>query len=123
MSPAGASLQLVPNSQFTILSPSYPSHNCPCGSYPIAPQFTIQNSQFRIHNSLPVPQFIIPFATSTLTHPITPIALIAPTAPQFRIQNSKFIIQNRCKGKIFLLYCQDVVPLHLEVTEKIGIIK
>ncbi|EFS98695.1 hypothetical protein HMPREF1977_0048 [Capnocytophaga ochracea F0287] len=28
-----------------------------------------------------------------------------------------------CKGKFFWLYCQDVVPLHLEVTEKIGIIK
>ena len=28
-----------------------------------------------------------------------------------------------CKGKIFCLYCQDVVPLHPEVTEKIGIIK
>ena len=28
-----------------------------------------------------------------------------------------------CKGKIFGLYCQDVVPLHPEVTEKIGIIK
>ena len=35
--PAGASLQLVPNSKFTILSPSYLSHNCPCGSHPIAP--------------------------------------------------------------------------------------
>ena len=44
-----------------------------------------------------------------------------PTRPP--IQNSKFTIQNRCKGKIFCLYCQDVVPLHLEVTEKIGIIK
>ena len=28
-----------------------------------------------------------------------------------------------CKGKIFCLYCQDVVPLRPEVTEKIGIIK
>ena len=27
------------------------------------------------------------------------------------------------KRKIFCLYCQDVVPLHPEVTEKIGIIK
>ena len=46
ISPAGASLQLVPNSQFTILSPSYLSHL----SHPS------HNSKFRIQNSLPVPQ-------------------------------------------------------------------
>ena len=39
--PAGASLQLVPNSQFTILYPSYLSHPS-------------HNSEFTIHN-LPIP--------------------------------------------------------------------
>ena len=77
--PAGSSLQLVPNSQFKILSPSYlshlshssyKSHNRPCGSPPrwlklaACAQFTIHNSQFKIHNS------------------------------QFKIHNSKFKIQN-----------------------------
>ena len=37
--PAGASLQLVPNSEFTILSPSYLSHSS-------------HNSKFKIHNLL-----------------------------------------------------------------------
>ena len=75
--PAGSSLQLVPNSQFKILSPSYlshlshssyKSHNRPCGSPPPLAQACslcpIHNSQFTIHNS------------------------------KFKIQNSKFKIQN-----------------------------
>ena len=46
--------KLAARTQFTILSPSYlfhlshKSHNRPCGSHPIAPQFKIQNSKFRI---------------------------------------------------------------------------
>ena len=102
--PAGSSLQLVPNSQFKILSPSYlshlshssyKSHNRPCGSPPplaqacsLCPihnsQFTIHNSQFKIHNS----KFTIQNS-------------------KFKIQNSKFKIQNshshyRLKKRLFL---------------------
>ena len=71
ISPAGASLQLVPNSEFTILSLSHQSHNCPyipsLLSLPIPPTSpilptrptcrtrpTIHNSEFKIHN-LPIP--------------------------------------------------------------------
>ena len=60
--PAGASLQLVPNSKFSLHSPHSTTAHCPplfwrggtgvrtplaqaCSSYPI------QNSEFRIHNS------------------------------------------------------------------------
>ena len=50
----------------------------------------------------------------------SPLAQACSLCP---IQNSQFTIQNRCKGNFFWLYCQDIVPLHLEVTEKIGIIK
>ena len=47
ISPAGASLQLVPNSEFTILSPSYLSHSSYLShlSHPFS-QFKIQNSKF-----------------------------------------------------------------------------
>ena len=50
ISPAGASLQLVPNSEFTILSPSYLSHSSYLShlshlSHPFS-QFKIHNSQF-----------------------------------------------------------------------------
>ena len=69
ISPAGASLQLVSNSQFTILSPSYLSHLSHL-SHPFS-QFKIQNSKFS-----PCP-----------TCPTRPTCLTRPT-----IQNSQFII-------------------------------
>ena len=47
----------------------------------------------------------------------SPICLTRPT-----IQNSKSLFC-RCKDNFFWLYCQDIVPLHLEITEKIGTIK
>ena len=73
------SLCPIQNSQFS------PRPICPtCPTRP-----TIQNSEFKIHNSLRPPlaqacslcpiqnsEFIIPFAARTLTHPITPIAPI-----------------------------------------------
>ena len=61
-SPAGASLQLVPNSEFTIpqfkilfTSPRSTTAHCPTGvRTPLAQAYRlcpIQNSKFRIHNS------------------------------------------------------------------------
>ena len=46
ISPAGASLQLVPNSQFTILSPSYLSHLSHLSHPSHNSKFIIQNSKF-----------------------------------------------------------------------------
>ena len=98
---SGASLQLVPNSKFII-----------------------QNSQF-----YPVPHTALLRTAPPLfwrggTGVRIPLAQACSSCP---IQNSEFKIHNslfcRCKDNFFLLYYQDIVPLHLEVTEKIGTIK
>ena len=99
ISPAGASLQLVPNSEFTILSPSYLSHSFYLShlshlSHPFS-QFKIQNSKFS-----PCPTIAgaarPPSPLSLLippTNPILPTRLTSPTCPtRPTIHNSKFII-------------------------------
>ena len=79
--PAGASLQLVPNSEFTILSPSHLSHlshlshNCPYIPSPLSLL------------SLPIP----PTSPILTTRPTCrPTCLTRPSCPT--IQNSKFTI-------------------------------
>ena len=78
--PAGASLQLVPNSEFTILSPSHLSHlshNCPYIPSPLSLL------------SLPIPP-TSPILPTRPTCPTCPTCLTRPSCPT--IQNSKFII-------------------------------
>ena len=84
-SPAGASLQLVPNSEFTILSPSYLSHSSYLShlshlSHPFS-QFKIQNSKFSPSPTIAgaartpsPPSLLIP-----PTNPILPTRLTSPT--------------------------------------------
>ena len=83
--PAGASLQLVPNSEFTILSPSHLSHlshlshNCPYIPSPLSLL------------SLPIPPtspILTTRPTCRPTCPTRPTCLTRPSCPT--IQNSQF---------------------------------
>ena len=89
ISPAGASLQLVPNSQFKI---PFAARTL---THPITPQFKIQNSKFSpsptIAGTARTPSLLNPPTSPILpTRPTCPTCLTRPSSPT--IQNSEFTI-------------------------------
>ena len=97
--------------------------------FPISTPLARACSLCPIHNSLYIPHTALLRTAPPLfwrggTGVRIPLAQACSSCP---IQNSEFKIHNslfcRCKDNFFLLYYQDIVPLHLEVTEKIGTIK
>ena len=115
----------IQNSEFKIHNLPIPPLAQACSLCPIQnSKFRIQNSQFSLHPPHITTAHCPPLFWRGGTGVRTPLAQACSLCP---IHNSlpvpQFKIQNRCKGNFFWLYCQDIVPLHLEVTQKIGTIK